>query len=210
MFSHPLDPISVTELSSTVRILSAHFNGQRLRFKFIDLLECSKTDVAPYLQAEHLGHSLPPPPNRRTKVYFHRVETEVFQKGIVNVTTEVVESIQELPDVQGPVDYDEFEQIEKLCNNHPEVLKEVAKLKLPEGYVLLQQQHISALRWHELTSYKERELSMTHGLMELMIQKSAEDSFNVICTLCSMMTPKQTITRCLHLLHRYSMLSVCS
>jgi primary-amine oxidase len=136
MFSHPLDPITVTELSSAVRILRAHFNGQRLRFKFIDLLECAKADVTPYLEAERLGQTLPPAPDRRAKVYFHRIRTEVFQKAIVNVTTGVVESLQELPDAQGPVDYDEFEQIEKICNSHPEVLKEVAKLKLPAGYVL--------------------------------------------------------------------------
>ena len=147
MFSHPLDPITVSELSSTVQILRAHFNGQRLRFKFIDLLECSKTDVTPYLEAERLGQPLPRAPERRTKVYFHRIRTEVFQKAIVNVTTGAVESLKELPDVQGPVDYDEFEQIEELCNNHPEVLKEVAKLKLPAGYVLPHRQHISALSW---------------------------------------------------------------
>lgn len=31
------------------------------------------------------------------------------------------------------IDYDEFEEIERLCNSHPAVLKEVEKLKLPAG-----------------------------------------------------------------------------
>ena len=108
------------------------------------MLECSKAEVIPYLEAERRGQQLPAEPDRRTKLYFHEPITEVFQKAIVNVTAGTVESLEELPDVQGPVDYDEFDQIERLCNSHPKVLEEVRKLKLPAGYVYSLQLHIIA------------------------------------------------------------------
>jgi primary-amine oxidase len=90
-----------------------------------------------------------PFPNRQARIYFHRHIKDIFQKAIINLTTGDVELLESLPDAQGrvsslwtasrssaypvQVDYDEFEKIERLCNTHPAVLKEVQKLKLLPG-----------------------------------------------------------------------------
>jgi primary-amine oxidase len=100
---HPLDPITPAELRQAVKILQDHFNGVRLRFKFIDIYDCPKNDVIPYLECERLGKPLPPPPNRRARIYFHKQVQNVFQKAVVNLATGDVELVEALPDSQGPV-----------------------------------------------------------------------------------------------------------
>lgn len=100
---HPLDPITPAELRQAVKILRDLFPGTRLRFKFIDIYECPKNEIIPYLESERLGTPLPPPPNRRARIYFHKHITDVFQKAVVNLTTGDVELLQALPDSQGPV-----------------------------------------------------------------------------------------------------------
>ena len=131
--AHPLDPITPSEISSAVRILCQNLSAYRVRFKFIDLVECPKADVVPYLVAERNGNKLPQPPNRRARIYFHTPSSRSLQKAIVDLASNVVVSIEQFPDAQGPVDYDEFEAIERLCNTHPEVVKEVNKMNLPPG-----------------------------------------------------------------------------
>ena len=103
MSPHPLDPITPAELARAVQILRDHFHGARLRFKFVDLFECPKKDVIPYLECERLGKPLPRLPDRRARVYFHKHIAGVFQKAVVNITTKQVEQLELLPDVQGPV-----------------------------------------------------------------------------------------------------------
>jgi len=61
---HPLDPIIPAELRRAVKILRDFFHGTRLRFKFIDVYECPKDEVIPYLESDGLVAALPPPPNR--------------------------------------------------------------------------------------------------------------------------------------------------
>jgi primary-amine oxidase len=100
---HPLDPVTPAELRRAVKILQDYFHGARPRFKFIDIYECPKSDVIPYLECERLGKPLPPPPNRRARIYFHKNIKGVFQKAIVNLTTGDVELLEDLPDIQGPV-----------------------------------------------------------------------------------------------------------
>lgn len=134
MSPHPLDPITPSELSRAVAILQDHLQNTRLRFKLIDLYECPKHLVLPFIECERLGKPLPDTPDRRARIYFHKKPVvNVLQKAIVNLTTRKVELLQALPDVQGPVDFDEFEEIERVCNEHPTVLKEIKKLKLPAG-----------------------------------------------------------------------------
>lgn len=100
---HPLDPVTPADLRLAVKILCDFFHGIRLRFKFIDIYECPKNELIPFLECERLGNPLPPPPNRRARVYFHKHTAYVFEKAIVNLTTGEVELAQALPDSQGPV-----------------------------------------------------------------------------------------------------------
>jgi Cu2+-containing amine oxidase len=100
----PLDSITPAELRRAVEILRDFFHGIVLRFKFIDIYECPKNEVIPYLESERLGTPLSPP-NRRARIYFHKHITDVFQKAVVNLTTGDVELLQALPDSQGLVRY---------------------------------------------------------------------------------------------------------
>lgn len=54
-------------------------------------------------------------------------------KSIMNITSATVESDEKLPGVQGPVDWTEFAEVHDACNNHPAVLAEIEKLRLPPG-----------------------------------------------------------------------------
>ncbi|KAL4780906.1 copper amine oxidase [Aspergillus varians] len=130
--SHPLDPITTTELAQAVDILRKHYGGAPLRFNFVDAFECPKNEVVAWLDAKKNGFYAPPP-HRRARIYFNQRREAVFQKAIVDITARTVLSVEELPDVQGPVDADEYTEMEELCNSHPKVLEEVAKLKLPKG-----------------------------------------------------------------------------
>lgn len=129
------DPITPEELTHAVDILRKHHGGKRLRFKFIDLQDCPKNEAVDYIGAIKQSLHDVRLPDRRARIYFHVDILGIFQKAIVNLTAGTVDHIEALPDVHGPVDYDEFDQIERLCNSHPQVLAEVEKLKLPKGYV---------------------------------------------------------------------------
>ena len=131
---HPFDPIRPDEIQRTVKILQLSFPGVSLRFKAIEIQEPRKAEVVPFLEAERLGKPLPPPPARTAYVLFHRLDNHAFIKGLVNLDTGRPASLKELPkEVQGPVDVDEMIEIEELCLKHPEVIKEIEKMKLPKG-----------------------------------------------------------------------------
>ncbi|KAF7118094.1 hypothetical protein CNMCM5793_007480 [Aspergillus hiratsukae] len=131
---HPFDPITPEEIQLAVSILEAAFPGVPLRYKRIDLQEPIKKDVIAYLEAERLRKPLPRKPSRLLFSYFHRLDSGVFHKALLNADSKSVIHIKELPaHVQGPIDVDEVTEIEELCMRHPAVLAEIEKLKLPPG-----------------------------------------------------------------------------
>jgi primary-amine oxidase len=132
--AHPLDPITPSEIRQAVQILRDHFRKDRIRFKLVDIFEVPKAEVISYLENERLGESLPEAPARRARVYFHlEANPHLLNKARVNVTAGVVEAVESLPDVQGPVDFDEWEEVQNACNTHPKVIEEVKRLNLPPG-----------------------------------------------------------------------------
>ncbi|KAL2205797.1 hypothetical protein CC79DRAFT_1349212 [Sarocladium strictum] len=131
---HPFEPLQPDEIQLAVRLLRAEFPDVQLRFKTLDIQEPVKEDVIPYIEAERTGQELPAVPDRIVYSLFHRMDNHAFLKGVVNLGLQTVISVKELPKgVQGPADIDELIDIEQVCLNHPAVLKEIEKLKLPEG-----------------------------------------------------------------------------
>ncbi|KAJ9195634.1 hypothetical protein DTO164E3_6710 [Paecilomyces variotii] len=131
---HPFDPLTPGEIQLAVKILEASFPGVPLRYKKIDVQEPAKKDVIPYIEAERLGKPLPPKPARVLQALFHRLDNGTFYKAMLNADTKSVIQVKELPkSIQGPVDVDEMIEIESLCLQHPAVLAEIEKLKLPPG-----------------------------------------------------------------------------
>lgn len=124
---HPLDPLRPEEVQTVSQTLLKHVGcpAQELRFKVIDLAEPAKVQTLQHLR--HKG----PVPDRRARVYYHLKGSQSLLMAIVNIAQKRVEKEVETPDSQGPVDWHEFELVNKACNSHPEVQAEVTKLKLP-------------------------------------------------------------------------------
>lgn len=127
--SHPLDPLSSDEVRQAAQALVSHLGVAKpdIRFKVIDLYEPAKDEVLAYL---HHGRQRP---DRRARVYYQLRNTATLVSAVVNINSATVERTEGRPDSQGPVDWVEYEQITTLCNEHPEVLAEIEKLKLPPG-----------------------------------------------------------------------------
>ncbi|KAF2810825.1 amine oxidase catalytic domain-containing protein [Mytilinidion resinicola] len=100
---HSLDPITPTKITQTVEILRAKYLDQKVRFKLVDIYDCPKADIIPYLETERLGNP------------------HFLYKTRVNVTA------------GDRMDFDDWSEIEHDCNTHPDVLKEIELLKLPKG-----------------------------------------------------------------------------
>lgn len=87
---HPFDPITPEEIKLAVRILEAAFPGVTLRYKRIDLQEPIKKDVIAYIEAERLRKPLPQKPPRLLFSYFHRLDSGVFHKALLNADSKSV------------------------------------------------------------------------------------------------------------------------
>ncbi|KAI9042257.1 amine oxidase [Aspergillus affinis] len=134
MVLHPFDPVTPEEIRLAVRILEAAFPGIPLRYNRIDISEPIKKDVLPYIEAERLRKPLPPKPARLLYSYFHRLDSGVCCKTLINADTKSIIYTKELPEgVQPPMDVDELADIERVCMEHPAVQAEIEKLKLPPG-----------------------------------------------------------------------------
>ncbi|RTE84175.1 hypothetical protein BHE90_001241 [Fusarium euwallaceae] len=124
---HPLDPLTVEEVQTASQIVHKQIGcaDNEIRFKLIDLAEPPKDTTL--LHLHHNG----PAPDRRARVYYHLKTGQALLIAIVNLATKRVDKLYDAPNSQGPVDWHEYELINRACNSHPEVLAEVAKLKLP-------------------------------------------------------------------------------
>lgn len=101
LYLHPFDPLQRSEILLTVQILQAALPDVKLRIKAIDIQEPMKQDVIPYIEAERTGSTLPQKPVRLTYSLLHRLDTGAYLKAFVNIDTQKIISIKELPkDVQ--------------------------------------------------------------------------------------------------------------
>ena len=127
---HPLDPLSPAELSKASQLLRAYHAPIPVRFKVIDLLEAPKSSLVAYLRDRTTSVQAP---SRKAYTYYHMRGSRILRKAKINLTTGKVEEDTEHPDIQGPADIDEIEQVYKICHEHPAVKAEIEKLKLPPG-----------------------------------------------------------------------------
>ncbi|KAI2312521.1 cytochrome c oxidase subunit 1, partial [Ophidiomyces ophidiicola] len=97
MSLHPFDPLTPDEIRLAVRVLEASFPGVPLRHKVIEVQEPIKRDTVPYLEAERLGHLLPAKPARILTALFHRMDTKVFLKALINADKKSLLQCKELP-----------------------------------------------------------------------------------------------------------------
>jgi len=135
---HPFAPLSENELLNAGSLIRAEWPASTdLQFKVITLEEPPKAEVFPYLEAEHTGNAVPSIDRRALVVYYIR-KTNKLHEAFVNLSTQSVESNVRLGNnIHAPGDAEEFIGIEKLCLEDASVQAELAKLKLPEGSVVV-------------------------------------------------------------------------
>lgn len=133
IMSHPLDSLKPEEIRTAVAILKKKYGAINLRFKTASIREPPKSELVPYLDAERAGKTTPPRPARIVSISYHTQDIQAFTEAHIDVGQKKIVSIERLDGVQGPIDFDEYKAVEKLCLEHAAVLKEVKKMKLPEG-----------------------------------------------------------------------------
>lgn len=136
--SHPLGPVTAVEITKSGEILQASWpTGTKLHYKAITLSEPPKSVLAPYLAAERAGEK-PAPLDRKTLVIYYLKGTENLHEAVINLTKGSVESnVRVGPFLHPNADNEEIVAVEKAALEYPEVQAEIAKLKLPEGAVVV-------------------------------------------------------------------------
>ncbi|KAK5707422.1 hypothetical protein LTR17_020715 [Elasticomyces elasticus] len=129
---HPLSALTADEILLCSKLIRANPESpQSLRFKGISLQEPTKEDVSLF---EHSG-VIPP---RRAWINYYIAGTRFFYESIANLGERRVESNVMVPaGLHGPTDDDEILQVEKITLADPRVQKEIKKLELPPGAVVV-------------------------------------------------------------------------
>ncbi|KAK4447762.1 putative copper amine oxidase [Podospora aff. communis PSN243] len=136
--SHPLGPLSGDEIVQASSLIRAAWpEDVDLYFRVVTLREPAKAELVPYLTAERAGEPTPGIDRRAFVVYYFR-GTDKLHEAVVNLTTKTVERNARLGPFTHPnSDGDEIVAVEKALLAHPDVQAEIAKLRLPEGTVLV-------------------------------------------------------------------------
>ncbi len=129
----PFDAIRPQEISLTSTLLKNALPDTKLLFTAIDRQEPPKDKALQWIQADRHGGSYPNLP-RITFSYFVKAGSPTLYKALVNVSQRHVITIQPQPEgVVGPMQGEDYMELEKVCMDHPAVKAEIEKLKLPKG-----------------------------------------------------------------------------
>jgi primary-amine oxidase len=104
----------------------------------ISIIEPPKNLLRAFLVAERNGRSLPSQlPRCASALYYHRGTSNLFLAKL-NLDANYVEKIQQLQShFHGQADIDEAILLRDICLEHPKVLEEVKKFKLPDHLTLV-------------------------------------------------------------------------
>lgn len=136
MSLHPFDALQDAELRLASKLMKDHYPALfGIHFLQIDRQEPPKKDMLKYLEAERAGKPLPEVPRRAYVVYTDK--ENLCYKAIVNLLYRHVITAQKMPEgTVGPMLPEDVLAIENMAVNHPAVLAEMAKLKVPKGFTL--------------------------------------------------------------------------
>ncbi len=112
------------------------YSENKVIFRVITLLEPPKALLFPYLEAERLGKTLPPPPPRTAIVQFYLDSSAKFWQVRVNLETDEVSSKIDLAGKQSYTDAEEMQRSEKACLADSEVQKVIKAMELPNDAVV--------------------------------------------------------------------------
>ncbi|KAI9685764.1 MAG: hypothetical protein M1822_004324 [Bathelium mastoideum] len=136
--AHPFAPLSAEEIKHARELLRSVWPANtEFYFKAITLEEPPKAEVLSFLESEHAGIQ-PKPISRRAFVAYYLRRTNKFHEAIVNISSNVVEyNVRLGPNMHPWGDAEELMVAERAVLEDAEVKKEIAKLKLPEGTVVI-------------------------------------------------------------------------
>lgn len=137
-YTHPFAPLAGDEIKNAAHLIKSQWPSNTvLHFKAVTLEEPAKAEAVPYLEAEFHGDSLPTI-DRRVFVSYYLKNTNKFHEAFINLSTQTIESNVRLgKNVHAPGDGEEIIAIEKIALEDAGVQKEIAKLQLPEGSVVV-------------------------------------------------------------------------
>ncbi|OCF40041.1 hypothetical protein I317_06179 [Kwoniella heveanensis CBS 569] len=136
--THPLDPLSASEIATAVQFLKQSKSNEKLWFKAIQLVEPPKAVLAPWLDAFAQGRNVEKPPRVAEITYGVRSETGALWSTAEVLISSSEEPHQLLADTPVPAgqhvfaDMAEMMKAEEVLLNHPEFLAVVKKFHLPE------------------------------------------------------------------------------
>lgn len=119
---HPLDQLTVAEAKNAVKILRDSNSGKALHIKGIQTEEPPKKYMVKYLDAEHSGHKIPPPPRIAYAVYLILSDKRAEQAWI-NLDTQVIIKQESFPvGKHAMIDMIEGGTLEQMMLKEPKVL----------------------------------------------------------------------------------------
>jgi primary-amine oxidase len=136
--SHPLAPLSASEIKAAVAIIKASWPAHTdLHFKVVTLEEPPKAEVLKYLDAEHNNKPLPSLARTAFINYYIR-NTNKFHEAVVDLSSGHVHfNVLLGKNIHANGDGEEIVEIEKIALADEGVQAEIAKLELPEGTVVI-------------------------------------------------------------------------
>ncbi|KAB5536213.1 copper amine oxidase [Coniochaeta sp. 2T2.1] len=136
--THPLGPLTGAEISRSSGLVAQSWpQGTQFRYKSIKLREPAKAELLPYLEAERTGMELPSI-ERLADVIYYIKNTDKLHEAIVNLTKDTVQRNRLMgPFLHANGDGDEILAVEAALLADEGVQAELAKLKLPEGSVVV-------------------------------------------------------------------------
>ena len=135
---HPYAPLSAEEITYASSLLKKEWQeGTDIQFKSVTLAEPPKEKVLSYLEAESKNASLPPIARQSFISYYLR-GTNKAHEAVVDLSEGKVERNVRLgKNEHGSGDAEEIMLMEKIALEDEGVKKELEKLKLPEGAVVV-------------------------------------------------------------------------
>ncbi|KJX98042.1 copper amine oxidase like protein [Zymoseptoria brevis] len=135
---HPLAPINAQEMQQAASLVRDLWPKETdIHFKSLTLEEPPKVDLVPYLEAEFNGQALPQLPRKVFAAYYLR-NTDKLHEAVVNLSTQSIDyNVRLGPNVHGSADGSELMAVEQVALSDPGVQAALAKLKLPEGAVVV-------------------------------------------------------------------------
>ncbi|KAJ5729156.1 copper amine oxidase 1 [Penicillium malachiteum] len=130
---HPFDPLSPAEISQAAHCVKDAFPNDDIAFRVVTLFEPAKTEMIPFLEAEHAKKPGASPPRRTALVHINL--NGLSDLRALHVDLNRLEIIHE-NELQGHHSYQyntKMRAMEKACLAAPEVQAMIKLLELPEN-----------------------------------------------------------------------------